>query len=398
MLELDGRIREMNDAMRMLLQATGRTVEELDWFETFLGERTRPEIRATFERLVASSEGNDEYLEYPIVDFEGTEHSIVWLRRLLRGADGRPTGVRSAGVDLTDSTLLEKDLAFRSILLDHTNDSVIVYRFDEVIIYTNSTACEYRSMSRDELIGSDVRHLISASDRDALALHLDTVASGSCVTFETESVDRNGIVRPLESHICPVWLSGEQVVVDVSRDITDRREVEAAVRRLAYSDHLTGLANRARLEDRASLSMARARRTGESIALLFMDLDRMKSVNDTLGHLAGDDLLREVGVRLRTLFREEDTVARAGGDEFVAFTRVADVSDADAVAARLVGLMAEPFVFDGEQVSTSASVGLTVFPGDGDDLEPLIAAADTAMYIAKDRGRNRYVRSGPDVA
>ena len=79
-------------------------------------------------------------------------------------------------------------------------------------------------------------------------------------------------------------------------------------------------------------------------------------------------------------------------------SRVADVSDADAVAARLVGLMAEPFVFDGEQVSTSASVGLTVFPGDGDDLEPLIAAADTAMYIAKDRGRNRYVRSGPDVA
>jgi diguanylate cyclase (GGDEF)-like protein/PAS domain S-box-containing protein len=389
-LDTAGKLREVNDAARELLRLTDRPVEGVDWFETFVDPEIRPKVRETFDRFVMSKEGNDEYLEYPVTDLAGKQHSIVWLRRLLWDADGRPTGVRSAGVDLTDRTVLEKDLAFRSVLLDHTNDSVLVYRFDGVIVYANTTACDYRGVRRENIIGTNARLLMPVANRDAFAIHLETVRSGACVTYETEAVGRDGRVRPLESNVCAVSLGEEQVVVDVSRDITDRREAEAAVRRMAYTDHLTGLANRARLEDRVSVSIARARRTGELIAVLFMDLDRIKSVNDTFGHRAGDELLCTVGERLTGFFRAEDTVARIGGDEFVAFTRVADTSDAEGIADRLVKLIAEPFDIGDKRIPISASVGVAIFPRSGEDLETLMAKADAAMYTAKDQGRNRY--------
>jgi diguanylate cyclase (GGDEF)-like protein/PAS domain S-box-containing protein len=267
---------------------------------------------------------------------------------------------------------------------------VLAYRLDGVIVYANSTACAYRGTTREEMIGANVRRFVPARDLDALAIHLETMAAGSSVRFETEAVDREGIVRPLESQASPVLLAGERLVVEVSRDVTDRREAESATRRLAFTDSLTGLANRVRLQDRASVAIARARRSDELIALLFMDLDRLKAVNDTIGHAAGDELLRQVGERLRSMFREEDAVARVGGDEFVGFARVDSVTAAETVASRLVAIMEEPFAIGGREIRSSASVGVAVFPVHGDGLEELMARADAAMYAAKDRGRDRY--------
>jgi len=144
------------------------------------------------------------------------------------------------------------------------------------------------------------------------------------------------------------------------------------------------------LFDRARQALARAQRSGERQALLFMDLDNLKRVNDSLGHAAGDDLLRQVGERLGTTFRGEDTVARIGGDEFVVFARVSDVMDAEVVAGRIIELIDEPFVVGGEEIYSSASIGVVVAPEDGTDLDELIAKADAAMYSAKEQGRDRY--------
>jgi diguanylate cyclase (GGDEF)-like protein/PAS domain S-box-containing protein len=390
MLAPDGTIGELNDAASAMLGVTNGDVVGTDWFAEFVPEKSREAARSGFERLVGSNEGNDEYVEYPVKDRHGRSHSVVWHRRLLRDAAGQAVGVRNAGVDMTDSTLLERDLAFRSLLLDHTNDSVLAYRLDGVIVYANSTACAYRGTTREEMIGANVRRFVPARDLDALAIHLETMAAGSSVRFETEAVDREGIVRPLESQASPVLLAGERLVVEVSRDVTDRREAESATRRLAFTDSLTGLANRVRLQDRASVAIARARRSDELIALLFMDLDRLKAVNDTIGHAAGDELLRQVGERLRSMFREEDAVARVGGDEFVGFARVDSVTAAETVASRLVAIMEEPFAIGGREIRSSASVGVAVFPVHGDGLEELMARADAAMYAAKDRGRDRY--------
>jgi diguanylate cyclase (GGDEF)-like protein/PAS domain S-box-containing protein len=394
-LEPDGRIREVNDAMRTLLRLDGRDVTGIDWFDAFVTDDRRSQVRSSFERLVASEGGNDEYSEAVLRDTDGGEHSIVWHRRVLLDADGHTIGVRSAGLDMTDSTLLEKVLAFRSLLLDHTNDSVLVYRFDGVVVYANDTACTYRGVRREDMVGADIRRFISVRDRDAFAVHMDTIASGACVTFETETVNREGIVRPLEVHACPVYLGGDRVVVDVARDITERREAEAAIRRMAYTDHLTGLPNRVLLSDRSAVAIARARRNGEHLALLFMDLDHVKVVNDTLGHAAGDELLRQVGQRLMETFRGEDTVARIGGDEFVVLVTVKDEEDAGQVAERLVQLMEDSFVVGGEEVSSSASVGVALFPDHAEILEDLIALADSAMYAAKEQGRDRYRMHAP---
>jgi diguanylate cyclase (GGDEF)-like protein/PAS domain S-box-containing protein len=386
----DGRVRDMNEVARELLHWQGRSVAGLDWFDTFVVPSDRDETRHAFRRLLGANGGGDEYVESALLDADGAEHTFVWHRRILRDPDGDPIGVRFAGVDMTDSTLLERELTFRSLLLDHTNDSLIVYRFDGTVVYANDTACAYRGVRRENIIGSDVRRFLPHRERDAFAVHLETITNGSCVTFETETVDGEGIVRPLESHTCPVMIGTEPLVVDVSRDITERREAEAAIRRMAYTDHLTGLPNRVLLSDRATLALARASRSGERLALLFMDLDRIKQANDTLGHAAGDELLRQVGERLAAAFREEDTVARIGGDEFVVLVRVADLMDAETAAQRLVSLMAEPFAVGGEEVMSSASVGVAMFPADGSDLDELMAKADAAMYVAKDEGRNRY--------
>jgi diguanylate cyclase (GGDEF)-like protein/PAS domain S-box-containing protein len=384
-----GRVLEINDATRALLRSDGQSLVGEDWFEGVVPEGRRPEVRAAFDGLVNSSRGHDEYVEYTVIDTAGGEHAVVWHRRLLRDAEGRPVSVRSAGVDLADSTLLERELAFRSLLLDHTNDSVLVYHLDGTIVYANDTACTYRGMRREDLIGADVRHLIPARDRDSFAVHMETVECGSCVTFESEIVDHDGIKRPIEVRASPVSLGGDQLVVHVGRDITERREAESALRRLAYNDHLTGLPNRVLLTDRASQALARARREGSRLALLFMDLDRLKAVNDTLGHAAGDELLRQVGARLADAFRDEDTASRVGGDEFVLLVRVVDEAEAARIAERLVALVSEPFVVGGDEALTSASVGVAIFPEHGADLDALMSVADAAMYVAKEEGRNR---------
>jgi diguanylate cyclase (GGDEF)-like protein/PAS domain S-box-containing protein len=389
-LDPSARIIDVNDAARRLVAAGKRHLTGLDWFETFVPESRRGETRASWQHLVSSRSGNDEYVEYVLVDFDGGEHSVVWHRRLLRDADGEPISVRSAGVDLTDSTLLEKELAFRSLLLDHTNDSVLVYRFDGTIVYANDIACTYRGVRREDIVGTDIRQILPARDRDAFAVHLETVELGSCVTYETEAISRDGITRPLEARVCPASLGGDRLVIDVARDITERREAESAIRRLAYTDHLTGLPNRVLLYDRAKLALARTHRSGERQALLFMDLDNLKRVNDSLGHAAGDELLRQVGQRLASMFRGEDTVARIGGDEFVVLVRVSDVVDAETVAGRIIALVDEPFMVGGDEIYSSASIGVVVAPEDGIDLDELIAKADAAMYVAKEQGRNRY--------
>ncbi len=389
-LDTDGRIREMNDMARELTASRGRDAVGEDWFATFVPPGIRDDVRKAFERLVASSQGNDEYVQNELIDLAGNRHVVIWHRRTLSDADGRITGVRSAGIDLTERSLLEKDVAFRSVLLDKTNDSVVVYRYDGTIVYANSVACDYRGASRDAIVGSNIRSLMPEGDAERLSSFLQGLRGGACVTFDTEAVGRDGVVRPLESHTCGVWLGDEQLVVDVSRDITERREAESALRRMAYTDPLTGLANRVRLADRASVSLARAQRSEEHVAFLFMDLDRIKTVNDTFGHGAGDGLLQQVGQRLAGVFREEDTVGRVGGDEFVAFARVGGTEDAETVARRLVELMAEPFATGDATMSVTASVGVALYPSDGEDFDELVSKADAAMYVAKGRGRNGY--------
>jgi len=175
------------------------------------------------------------------------------------------------------------------------------------------------------------------------------------------------------------------------RDITERKQAEQEIRKLAYHDILTGLPNRSLLRDRLQQALAQARRHDRSLALLFLDLDRFKDVNDTLGHDAGDILLKMVAAKLNSCVRQSDTVARLGGDEFVILlTSVKNECDPAIVAEKVLRLLSEPFELNGKEVFTSTSVGISMYPHDATDADSLLKHADMAMYEAKEKGRGNF--------
>ncbi|MFI5089338.1 MAG: EAL domain-containing protein [Terriglobales bacterium] len=186
--------------------------------------------------------------------------------------------------------------------------------------------------------------------------------------------------------------------VGAAEDITEHKLLEEQVRYLAYFDALTGLPNRSLLQDRLAKALASARRRGEKVALLFLDLDRFKTINDSLGHSAGDLLLKEVAERLTKWAREQDTVARLGGDEFVVvLTGIKDVTGAAIAADRLIKEMSTEFTVQGHLLSATCSLGISVFPDHGRDGEALIKNADAAMYCAKENGRNNFQFFTPEM-
>jgi diguanylate cyclase (GGDEF)-like protein len=174
-------------------------------------------------------------------------------------------------------------------------------------------------------------------------------------------------------------------------EIVERRLADQRVTHMAHHDALTGLPNRTLLTDRVEQSIARASRSGNKVALLFLDLDRFKNVNDSLGHGVGDQLLQAVATRLTACLRAEDTAARLGGDEFIiSLPELIDGAEPARVAARIVAELARPFDVSGHQLPAEVSIGISVYPEDGDDAQMLLRNADTAMYHAKESGRGNY--------
>ena len=192
-------------------------------------------------------------------------------------------------------------------------------------------------------------------------------------------------------------------IIGTAQDITDRKQSEREIYRLAYFDSLTGLANRVLFKDRLTQALAHAGRYRSTLAVLFLDLDRFKVINDTLGHNVGDLLLKQVAGRLTESVRHSDSVsrsvdkeenhslARLGGDEFtVLLTNLRDVQDAGTVARRIVEAMAKPFLIEGREIFVTISVGIAIFPVDGESIDALLKNADSAMYHAKEKGRNNF--------
>ncbi len=182
------------------------------------------------------------------------------------------------------------------------------------------------------------------------------------------------------------------------RDITDRKTAEARISYLATRDPLTELPNRVLFNDRLGQGIVAARRTGQSLALLFIDLDRFKNINDSLGHQVGDLLLKEVGNRMQSCIRKGDTLSRLGGDEFVVTLEgLQQAEDASQVAGKIIKALSRPFEIAGHMLNTSCSIGISIFPLDADDDRALMKNADTAMYHAKEKGRNNYQFFSPEM-
>lgn len=253
--------------------------------------------------------------------------------------------------------------------------------------------------SRRELLQRSTADILCDSGEERVLL--DRLASeGSLSNYEIRLKRKDGT---------PVWalhnialLPGEDgqpaVIEGTAFDISRRRRAEEELRHLAYYDAVTGLPNRTLLEDRLGKAMAAARRRKEKVALLFLDLDHFKVINDSLGHAAGDLVLNEVANRLRRWVREQDTVARLGGDEFVIVVNgVKEIGDVAVAARRVLDALTAEAVIEGRTLSIGCSLGISIFPDHGADTVALVKNADAAMYSAKENGRNNFQFFTPEM-
>lgn len=223
------------------------------------------------------------------------------------------------------------------------------------------------------------------------ALHRRALQNQSgMLEFEIEGL--KGTRRWLETHIAPMRDGSGAItmVLGITRDITARKQAQERVHHLAHYDALTGLPNRIQLDDHARQVIALAQQSHGSVALMFLDLDHFKDINDSLGHSVGDALLVDLARRVRPLLREQDTASRLGGDEFIFLLPGMDAGAAAGLAQTLLDSIADPFRIEPYDLNVTGSIGIAVFPGDGSDMETLFKSADAAMYRAKQEGRSRF--------
>lgn len=216
--------------------------------------------------------------------------------------------------------------------------------------------------------------------------------TGVAQDAEAEVVCKDGSKRWMTANVRVVQSAeGIALFEGTVEDITERKAAETRIVTLAYYDPLTGLPNRTLLNDRLLTALAKARRRGEAVAVMFIDIDRFKTINDSLGHSAGDILLKEIAKQLQVISREQDTLGRLGGDEFVlVLNGIKDVADVAVTAERVLMRIREERIINDQPLSVTGSIGISIFPDHGDDGESLLKNADAAMYQAKDNGRNSF--------
>jgi diguanylate cyclase (GGDEF)-like protein/PAS domain S-box-containing protein len=295
-----------------------------------------------------------------------------------------------------EQALRESEGRYRT-LVEHAPDAIVVVDVDKnTFVDANENAARLLGVSRETLLRMGLSETSpptqpgGRSSPEAAAEQIEKALAGEAPVFEWTY--RSTAHEDIACEVRLVRLPGAGRLVRGSiTDITERKQSEERVRHMAHHDALTGLPNRTLFQDRVSQAIAQAHRSRSQVATLFVDLDRFKDINDSLGHATGDRLLRLAGGRLQACLREGDTVARLGGDEFViSLPAVADSNDAMLVAGKILEALREPFVVDGRELHVSGSIGISLYPADGQDTEGLMRAADTAMYHAKERGRDNY--------
>ncbi len=285
-------------------------------------------------------------------------------------------------------------LRLQATALESTANAIVITDRQGSIQWVNPAFTVLTGYTAEEALGQEPSFLKSgAHDAHFYQTLWNTILSGAVWRGEITNRRKDGTPYVEEMTITPVRSDKGEITqfIAIKVDITDRKTAEEQVKFLAYYDALTGLPNRTLFRDRLSKALASARRRKEKVALQFLDLDRFKTINDSLGHSVGDLLLKEVAERLKKWAREQDTVARLGGDEFVVvLTALMDIGDAAVAADRILKAMTPDCIVQGHLLSISCSLGISVFPDNGREPETLLKNADAAMYCAKEQGRNNF--------
>lgn len=298
--------------------------------------------------------------------------------------------------DITERVENEQKLKLNAKVFEHSQEGVLVTDGQNQIITVNPAFTEITGYCQEDVAG--LSPSVLKSGRHDAQFYQDMYQAIEQQGFwkgEVWNRKKDGTIYPQLLSISKVENEQGNIshYVAVFSDITRLKQSEARMEQLAHYDALTGLPNRLLLKSRIEHALERAKRHPEDkVAILFMDLDHFKVVNDSLGHMVGDELLRQVASRLKCLLREEDTVARLGGDEFVVLLEgLSQISALNTIAQNIIEEVKKPYLLDGNQETTiGTSIGISVFPDDANDLEKLLTYADSAMYKAKQNGRNTY--------
>jgi diguanylate cyclase (GGDEF)-like protein/PAS domain S-box-containing protein len=325
---------------------------------------------------------------------------------LISDSKGKPTGFRGISRDITEHKRMEEALRqgeerYRTII-EQMEDGYFEVDLAGNFTFVNDAECSNLGYSREELIGINNRRYTDKANAKKVfeAFHSIYETGEPIKIFNYEIIRKDGTVRSLELSAALIRdANGEPVGFrGISRDVTERKRSEERIQYLATHDALTELPNRMMFSQLLNHAIQTGRRYKRQFAVLFIDLDRFKIINDTLGHEAGDQLLKETASRLKQTLRASDTIARLGGDEFVILAEeVSDLKQVSIVAHRILSATLQPMVIMGEECRVTASIGISVFPNDGEDEKSLMKNADMAMYFAKEEGKNNYQFYSKDI-
>jgi diguanylate cyclase (GGDEF)-like protein/PAS domain S-box-containing protein len=391
------RVRSLTDALTRLQEGG---------IDAVLLDLTLPDSQsiATFDQVFAAVP------QIPIMTLCTPEDETLAQQTLQRGAQGYLLKGQFASYLVAQSLghiiqrrSVEANLFFEraraEITLNSISDAVISTDMQGSVDYLNVAAEQMTGWLRDEARGQPIDRVMNLVDVDSGAAAANPVKlvlrehKPMGMKAGTVLMRRDGSHVAIEDSAAPIIDSNGQIsgAVIVFHDVTEARSMAMKMAHLAQHDFLTQLPNRVLLNDRIAKAIDLAERTGHAIALLFLDLDHFKSVNDSLGHASGDQLLKAVAVRLSASVRNSDTVCRNGGDEFVVLlVEGRKMQDASVTAQKIISALAEPFILGPHEVRVSCSIGISVYPVDADNADALLKNADTAMYHAKKAGRNNF--------
>ena len=332
----------------------------------------------------------EEWITHP----DGSKFCLEMLRAPYYGVDGKPLGLIGIGRDITQRRELEEQIRLSALVYQHTAEGMLVTDPDYHIIDINPACARMTGYALEEVRGKNP-DMFNSGRQDAAFYELirETVSEIGYWNGEVWDRRKNGEIFAKSMVVNRLMGDDGKVhgYVMLFSDITEKKQADDMIWRQANFDMLTGLPNRRMLREQLEHEIRQADRARCSLALLLIDLDHFKEINDTLGHLVGDVLLVEAARRISACTRESDTVARLGGDEFtVILSRVTDPTHVEVVAQKIIQRLAEPFQLGDSVVYVSASVGITVYPQDASEVEELLKSADQAMYVAKRQGRNRF--------
>jgi len=365
-------------------------------------ERVHPEDRPWMEKaLTAYLKGQTDNFK---AEFRWQTKSGVWAWFISIGRfvewDEEGTPTRMAGIQLDQSEHKRAEEQFR-LVFDAAPNGMLILDLQGKISLVNNRIEQLFGYDRAELIGKSIDMLVPDPCRDEQKSLLDLVKLGVATDGrELAGVRKDGTDFSLEIGLDPIeTMDGTNILASVV-DVTERKRLQSEIKHQAFHDALTGLPNRLLFMDRLSIAQARAKRHMQGVAVIFIDLDNFKVINDSLGHQAGDRFLMGITDRLRSCVRPEDTVARLGGDEFtVLLEELRDVDDAIKVADRLVEAIRQPYSIPNahREVVSTASVGIAFSCNGEEQADTLLRDADTAMYYAKESGKAAYVLFDPSM-